>query len=123
MPQLTIKYQHLQKLIQKCYVPVVTLSTLLQQLESGFKRTINWNKYQSKRTIQERNRYLDFLIDPTFQGVNILFVLSFQNTNGRTSYKRYYLPQVEIKNYNVFIDGRSFFEQPVKNNLRTYDNI
>ena len=64
----------------KHYVPVVTLSTqdntkLLQQLKSGFKRTINWNKYQSQVTLQEQNRYLDFLIDPSFQGVNRLFVL------------------------------------------------
>ena len=60
----------------KLYVPVVTLSTqdnakLLQQLKSGFKRTINWNKYQSKVTIQAPNSYLDFLIDPSFQGVII----------------------------------------------------
>ena len=52
----------------KLYVPVVTLSTqnnvkLLEHLESGFKRTINWNKYRSKTTEQTRNRYLDFLID------------------------------------------------------------
>ena len=55
----------------KPYVPVVTLSTkdnvkLLKQLGSGFKRTINWNKYQSKMTIQAENRYLDFLIDQNF---------------------------------------------------------
>ena len=55
----------------KLYVPVVTLSIpnnikLLKQLESGFKRTINWNKYLSKPTNQARNRYLDFLIDPNF---------------------------------------------------------
>ena len=63
----------------KLYVPVVTLSTqdnkkLLKQLESGFKRTINWNKYNSKKTNQAQNRYLDFLIDPDFRGVNRLFV-------------------------------------------------
>ena len=60
------------------YVPVVTLSTqdntkLLEQLKSGFKRTINWNKYQPKITPQRPNQYLDFLIDPSFRGVNRLF--------------------------------------------------
>ena len=40
-----------------------------------------------------------------------------------TSYKRYYLPTVEIKNYNDMIEGQSFFDQPVRNNLRTYDSI
>ena len=59
----------------KLYVPVVTLSIqhnakLLKQLESDFKRTINWNKYQYKKTNQVQNRYFDFLIDPRFLGVN-----------------------------------------------------
>ena len=59
----------------KLYVPIVTLSTqenikFLKQLESGFKRTINWNKYLAKTTNQAKNRYLDFLIDPGFKGVN-----------------------------------------------------
>ena len=66
------------------YVPVVTSSTpdnikLLKQLESGFKRTINWNKHLPKTIDQAQNRYLGFLIDPNFQGVNKLFVLSFNN--------------------------------------------
>ena len=63
----------------KLYVPVVSLSTqddgkLLQQLKSGFKRTINWNKCQPKVSLERQNQYLDFLIDPSFQGVNRLFV-------------------------------------------------
>ena len=64
----------------KLYVPVVTLSTkdnakLLQQLKSGFKRTINWNKYQSKVSTEPQNQYLDFLINPSFQGANRFFAL------------------------------------------------
>ena len=99
----------------KLYVPVVTLSTqdnakLLQQLKSGSKRTINWNKYEPKVTVEQQNQYLDFLINPSFQGVNRLFVLSFENNGGRTSYTKYYLPLVEIKNYNVVIDGQNFFD-------------
>ena len=58
----------------KLYVPVVTLSTqddakLLQQLKSGFKRTINWNKYESNIKTYAQNRYLNHLINPSFQGV------------------------------------------------------
>ena len=64
-----------------------------------------------------------YLIDSSFQGVNRLFVLSFENEAQRTSYKRYYLPAVEIKDYNVMIDGQNFFDHPLKNNLRTYDSI
>ena len=68
----------------KFFVPVLTLSTqdnvkLLKQLESHFKKTINLNKYQSKEPNQAQSIYLDFLIDPSFQGVNRLFVLSFEN--------------------------------------------
>ena len=112
----------------KLYVPVVTLpsqdnANLLQQLKSGLKRAINWNRYQPKVTVQEQNRYLDFLIDPTFQGVIKLFALSFENSGGRISYTRYYLPLVETREYNVMIDGRNVFDQRVKNNLITYNNI
>ena len=58
-----------------------------------------------------------------FQGVNRLFVLSFENDVHRKSYKRYFFPTVEIKDYNVMIDEKKFFDQPVKNDLRTYENI
>ena len=112
----------------KLYVLVVTLPTqdnakLIQQLKSGFKRPIKWNKYEPKVTVEQQNQYLDFLINPGFQGVNRPFVLSFQNNVGRTSYTRYYLPLVEIKEYNVVIDRRNLFNQPIKNNFVTYDSI
>ena len=112
----------------KLYVPVVTLSTqdnakLLQQLKSGFKRTINWNKYQSDPKTYAQNRYLNHLVNPCFQGVNRLFVLSFENENDRTSHSTYYLPKVEIKDYNVMIDGKNFFDQPINSDLKTYENI
>ena len=96
---------------------------LLQQLKLGFKRTINWNKYQRKLSSERRNQYLDFLIDPSFQGLNRLFVLSFENEEDRKVHIGYYLPKVEIKDYNVMIDGKNFFDQPVKSDMRTYENI
>ena len=98
----------------KLYVPVVTLSTqdnakLLQQLKSGFKRTINWNKYESNIKTVTQNRYLNNLINPSFQRVNRLFVLSFENENDRTPHSTYYLPKVEIKDYNDWTDGKFFW--------------
>ena len=63
----------------------------LSNLKSGFKRTINWNKYEPKVTVELQNQYLDFLINLSFRGVQRLFVLSFGDTKGRTSYKRYLL--------------------------------
>ena len=112
----------------KPYVPVATLSTqdnakLLQQLKSSFKRTINWNKYESNIKTLAQNRYLNHLINPSFQGVNRLFVLSFENENDRTSHSTYYLPKVEIKDYNVMIDGKNFFDQPINSMIKTYENI
>ena len=88
----------------KLYVPVVTLSTqdnakLLQQLKSCFERTINWNKYQSYTKSYAQNRYLNHLVDPNFQGVNRLFVLSFENEDDSKSHSEYYRPKVEIRGY------------------------
>ena len=66
-------------------------------------------------TNQTINNNLNYLIDPTFTKVNRLFVLSFENENDRTSFSKYYTPKVEIKDFNVLIDGKSFFDVPVKN--------
>ena len=112
----------------KLYVPVVTLSTqenakLLQQLKPGFKRVINWNKYLSKPELLAQNPNLNHLVEPSFQGVNRLFVLAFENDDDRTSSDQYYLPTVEIKDYNIMINGENFFGQPIKNNKVTYENI
>ena len=103
----------------KLYVPVVTLSTqettkFLQQLKSNFKRVINWNK---------QNPNLNHLIEPSFQGVNRLFVLAFENDDHRSSTRRYNLPTVEIKDYNIMINGKNLFDQPIKNNKVTHENI
>ena len=112
----------------KLYVPVVTLSTqentkFLQQLKSSFKRVINWNKYLSKPELLAHNPNLNHLVEPIFQGVNRLFVLAFENDDDRTSHDEYYLPTVEIKDRNIVINGENLFDQPIKNNKVTYDNI
>ena len=106
----------------KLYVPVVTLSRendikLLEQLKSGFKRAIKWNKYRSKMSIQSNNNNPNYLIDPTFTNFNKLFVLSFtRNANGdhRDFFSSYHVPNVQINDFNVLIDGKSFFDLPVK---------
>ena len=112
----------------KLYVPVVTLSTenenkLFEMLKSGFKRTVKWNKYMSYISNQAKNNNLNYLIDPTFEKVTKSFVLSFENEDDRRSYYKYYVPNVEIKNYNVLIDGNPFLELPVKNIEETYEKI
>ena len=86
----------------KLYLPVIILSQqdnakLLKKLNSGFKRVINWNKYLSKPELLAQNPNLIHLVEPSFEGVNRLFVLAFENDAQRTSSKGYYLPNVEIK--------------------------
>ena len=108
----------------KLYVPVVTLSTqnntkLRQQLKSGFKRTINWNKYQSDPKAYAQNRYLNHLVDPSSQGMNRVFVLSFENEDDERSHSDNYLPKIKIKDYNVMIDGKNLFDQPINNDFKT----
>ena len=66
---------------------------------------------------------VDFFIDTSFQGVNRLLGLPFENETQWTSYKRYYLPTREIKNYNVVTDGQNFFDHEIRNSLITYDHI
>ena len=115
----------------KLYVPVVTLSKendikLLEQLKSEFKRTIKWNKYRSQMTIQPQNNNLNYLIDPTFMNANRLFVLFFprkNNADSRYSFSNYYVPKVRINDFNVLIDGKSFFDLPVKKEEEAYEKI
>ena len=111
----------------KLYVPVVTLSMndnikFLESTKQGFKRTISWNKQRSEIATQTKNNNLDYLIDPTFRNINRLFVLSFKNGNddpSRDVFDKYYMPLVEIKDFNALIDNKPFFDQPVKKQTRS----
>ena len=106
----------------------MTLSTqenakFIQQLKSGFKRTINWNKYLSKPELLTRNPNLNHLVEPSFQGINRLFVLAFEGDAQRIVHTGYYLPNAEIKYYNVMINGENFFDQAIKNKKTAYESI
>ena len=111
----------------KLHVPVVTLSAendnkLLERLKTVFGRTLKWNKHRSEMCNQTENN-LNYLLDPTFTNVNRLFVLSYENENDRTSFSKYYVPNVEIKDFNVLIDGKQFFEISVRNKEEAYEAI
>ena len=95
------------------YVPVVTLSKendikLLEKLKSGFKRTIKWNKYRSQMSVQSNNNNLNYLIDPTFRRRQ-------HKKDYRDYFSHYYVPKIQIKDFSVLIDGKSFFDLPIKN--------
>ena len=85
---------------------------------------------QSQMTVQSNNNNLNYLLDLTFTRVNRLFVLSFERIeennvkkDHRDSFSHYYVPNVEIKDFNVLIDGKSFFDLPVKNEEEAYEKI
>ena len=114
----------------KLYVPVVTLSKendtkLLEQLKSGFKRTVKGNKYRSQMTVQSNNNNLNYLVDPTFTKVNRLFVSSFERiekNNAKKDHKDSFSHYYEIKDFNKLIDGKRFFDLAVKNE-EAYEKI
>ena len=120
--------------IPKLYVSVVTLSTkdnvnLKKHLNEGFKRSVYWNEYKSKieTKISDIDNVTRFPLDASFQGANRLFVLAFNNTDGndnkveRNSHRKYFLPRVDITNYDVLIDGRNFYDQPISDQIKKYD--
>ena len=115
----------------KLNVPVVSLSfndniKFLENIQEGFKRTISWNKYRSEITTEPRNNNLDNLIDPTFKNIDGLFVPKFKNGANdpiRNYFYDYYMPLVEVKEFNVFIDNKPFFDQPVKNKQKAYEKL
>ena len=97
----------------------------MQQLKSGFERTINWSKYEIKTTETQNapNQYFDCLIEPSFQIVNRVFVLTFNANDSRIGHSRYFLLTAIAEDHNVMIDGRNFFDQPIKNDIKTYEDI
>ena len=129
----------------KLYLPIVTLSSkdnvkLVKLLEEGFKRPAYWNEYQTKIETRnlDNNNLTRFPLDASFQGVRRLFVLAFNNTTVnvpnnpinntnnrvlRNSHTKYFLPRVNITNYNVLIDGRNFYDQPINDLVKQYDEI
>ena len=114
----------------KIYVPIVTLSPednakLSKLLGKRFKRSIYWNKYNVIDNIvvsinnNNEKKYIRERPDASYQGVKRLFVLAYDNTAGNDqvstdSFKRYFLPRVKIENYNIEIDVRNFYDQPIK---------
>ena len=106
-----------------CQLLLYQQKMLLEQLKSGLKKTIKWNKYRSEMTNQTKTNHINHLIDPTFIKANRLFVLLLQNEEDRTSFSKYYVPKVEIKDFNLLIDGKSFFDVPVKNKEGAHEKI
>ena len=117
---------------------VVTLSTkdnvkLTKQLNEGFKRLVYRNEYKSKIDLKDLNNNeatdIRIYLDAYFQGVKRLFVLAFDDTNNgankveRNSYRKHFLPKLNITKYNVLIDGRNFYDQPINDRIKKYEEV
>ena len=94
----------------------------MKQVKSTFKRTKNWNKYHPKFITFPQN-ILNYLIEQSFQLVNRLFLLPFENEADKEVHAKHYLTTEEIKDYNVIIDGKKLFYQRIKNDFKRSDNI
>ena len=118
----------------KLHVPITTLSTkdsekLTKQLSEGFKKYFYWNSYQTKPAkVIEKGQNLYELLNAAFQGVRRLSILVYfvaagtaNNGVGIKDNKTYILPRGEIKNDNVLIDGRNFYDHPINGLIRQYD--
>ena len=82
-----------------------------------------WGRYRAQIINQSSTNNLNVLIDPTFNNLNTLFVLAFPNEESRGSFSKYFLPNVEIKDYNVLIDLQPFYDIPIKIKEKTYKKL
>ena len=115
----------------KVYIPVVTLkieedTKLSKLLSEGFKRSVYWNKYKViPNKIYNENDYIRELLDASYQGVKRLFILAYGNAGNdlvtANSHRKYFLPRIKIENYNIEIDGRNFYDQPINDSIKQYD--
>ena len=117
----------------KLYVPVVTLSKednkdFTEQQNKGFQRSIYWTEYKTKGVTEnaDTNNFKYMSLDPSFEGVNRLFVMAYNSANGQPTTdgrKKYYLPRIDLNKYNVIIDGRKFYDNPIENDIEKYREL
>ena len=117
----------------KMYVPVVTLSKednkdFIEQQNKGFLRSIYWNEYKTKEINEnaDANVFKYINLDPSFQGVNGSFVTAYNRVDGqpnRDDQRKYYLPRIDLNKYNVIIDGRNFYDNPIESDIEKYREL
>ena len=117
----------------KMYVPVVTLSKednkdFIEQQNKGFQRSIYWKEYKTKEINEtaDGNVFKYINLDPSFQGVNRLFVMAYNRENGQPTIngqRKYYLPRIDLEKYNVVIDGRNFYDNAIESDIEKYREL
>ena len=117
----------------KMYVPVVTLSKednkdFLEQQNKRFQRSIYWNEHKTKEINEnsDANVFKYINLDPSFQGVNRLFVMACNRVDSqptRNGQQKYYLSRIDLEKYNVIIDGRNFYDNPIESDIEKYREL
>ena len=117
----------------KMCVPVVTLSKednkdFIEQQNKGFQRSIYWNEYKTKEINEnaDANVFKYINLDPSFQGVNRLFVMAYNRENGqptRNGQQKYYIPRIDLEKKNVIIDGRNSYDNPIESDIEKYREL
>ena len=117
----------------KLHVPVVTFSKednkdFIEQRDKEFPRSIYWNEYKTKEINEnaDANVFKYINLDPSFQGVNRLFVMAYNRANGqptRNGRRKYYLPRIDLEKYNFIIDGRNFDDNPIESDIEKYREL
>ena len=100
----------------------------IEQQNKGFQRSIYWNEYKTKEMGEngDANAVKHISLDPSFQGVNRLFIMAYSRAAGqpgRNSQQKYYLPRIDFKKYNVIIDGRNFYDNPIESDIEKYREL
>ena len=123
----------MQNLCTDCYLSAEDNVKLSKILSKGFKRTVYWNEYKAIDNkivgiaANNEEKYITELLDSSYQGVKRLLVLVYNNKEGNDqvsvdSYKKYF-PRIEIENYNIKIDGKTFYDQPINDSIKQYNEI
>ena len=118
----------------KLYGPVVTLSKednkdFIEQQNKGFQRSVYWNEYKTKEKDEDGNanatKYIN--LDPSFQGVNRLFLMAYSreddNQTTRNGQRKYYLPGIDLKKYNAIIDRINLYDNPIENDIENHREL
>ena len=100
----------------------------IEQKNKGFQRSVYWNEYKTKEINEDADanvfKYIN--LGPSFQDVNRLFVMAYNRANGqptRNGRRKYYLPRIDLEKYNVIIDGRNFYDNPIESDIEKYREL
>ena len=111
-----------------CQKKIIKILLNNEQQNKDFQRSIYWNEYKTKVKNEDAdaNAFKYISLDPSFQGVNRFFLMSYNREDGeptRDDKQRYYLPRIDFKKYNVIIDGRNFYDNPIESDIEKYREL